>query len=151
MNPTISSKMWLQSLKTRPYKFPFIVQLAPSLRFESKRVTIIVFWPTWPQLTSGRGGIINHLTLSRTGGVFPSTARGGVNLTHTCLTASEGPAKHILCNIIYILTKLGTTCFSALLLRLVKIWDYCQLQRTSQFLTLSSDLISNLFDCASYK
>ena len=25
---------------------------------------------------------------------------GGVNLIRTCLTASEGPAKHILCNII---------------------------------------------------
>ena len=42
----------------------------------------------------------SFLTLSRTGGVFPSTAGGGVNLTHTCLTASEGPAKQILCNII---------------------------------------------------
>ena len=43
---------------------------------------------------------ISNLTLSCTGGDFPSTARGGVNLTRTCLTASEGPAKHILCNII---------------------------------------------------
>ena len=40
------------------------------------------------------------LTLSRTGGIFPSTARGGVNLTQTYLTASEGPLRHILCNII---------------------------------------------------
>ena len=40
------------------------------------------------------------LTLSRTGSIFPSTARGGVNLTQTYLTASEGPIRHILCNII---------------------------------------------------
>ena len=46
------------------------------------------------------GAIKDFLTLSRTGGVFPSTARGGVNLTHTFLTASEGPTRHILCNII---------------------------------------------------
>ena len=34
------------------------------------------------------------------GGRFSLHSTGGVNLTRTCLTASEGPAKHILCNII---------------------------------------------------
>ena len=34
------------------------------------------------------------------GGIFPSTAWGGINLTHTYLTPSEGPIRHILCNII---------------------------------------------------
>ena len=33
------------------------------------------------------------------GGRFSLCSRGGVDLTCTCLTASEGPAKHILCNI----------------------------------------------------
>ena len=40
------------------------------------------------------------LTLSHTGGIFPSTARGGVNLTRTYLTAAEGTIRNILCNII---------------------------------------------------
>ena len=40
------------------------------------------------------------LTLSHTGGIFPSTARGGVNLTRTYLTAAEGTIRHILCIII---------------------------------------------------
>ena len=40
------------------------------------------------------------LTLSHTGGIFPSTARGGVNLTRTYLTAAEGTIRHILGNII---------------------------------------------------
>ena len=38
------------------------------------------------------------LTLSHTGGIFPSTARGGVNLTRTYLTAAEGTIRHILGN-----------------------------------------------------
>ena len=40
------------------------------------------------------------LTLSHTGGIFPSTAQGGVNLTRTYLTAAEGTIRHILGNII---------------------------------------------------
>ena len=47
--------------------------------------------------------IVRYYVYYAWGAFFPLQIRGGgggVNLTHTCLTASEGPVSHILCNII---------------------------------------------------
>ena len=67
-----------------------------TVSFKVFLLCFLLFLFLWQSLIS----VEKFLTLSHTGGIFPSTARGGVNLTRTYLTAAEGTIRHILCNII---------------------------------------------------